>query len=188
MLNVSTKTGDKGVSSLASGRRIPKDSVLFDALGTLDELNSWLGVVVAALPTRRQKLVEQKKVLLHIQDALFYLGAEVAQSPTVGFMEQELLDLEAVSDKLQAAMADGWAMQFRLPGGTPIAAQIDVARSVCRRAEREIVRAKHEYELRPLLLQYLNRLSDYLFVLRCFTNVTLGYKEKLFSASTKHSK
>ncbi len=183
MLSVSTKTGDGGLTSLANGERVDKDSLIFEVIGTLDELNSWLGVVVAELASQDHlsaRLRGEQTFLFKIQDLLFVIGAQVAQSPRTRLKTSHLSTLEKHSARLQQAMKKGWHTKFVLPGGHPIAARLDIARTVCRRCERRVVALSRERELAPLIKKYLNRLSDYLYVLRCLVNVEMEYSEHLF--------
>lgn len=177
MIAVSTKTGDQGKTSLADGRRLAKTDVVFAAIGDLDELNSWLGLLAVKFGSEFQKYRDQ---LYLIQDTLFYLGAELAASPTTKLDAKMLAKLEKQSDQLQKLMAKDWHTKFLLPGGTELGAYLDIARTVCRRAERSVVALADKIEIRPIVLQYLNRLSDYLYILRCFINHALEYQEKKF--------
>src|SRR5260221_228678 len=133
MNSISTKTGDKGESGLANGERLAKDDLIFEVLGTQDELNSWLGLAIAKLPAYFGK---QKDFLTEIQDALFYIGAELARSPKAKLDQAKLTKLEKNSEKLQAKMVKGWTTKFLYPGGNEAAAILDVARTVARRFER----------------------------------------------------
>ncbi len=177
MLSVSTKTGDKGQSGLANGERLGKDELIFDVLGTQDELNSWLGLCVAKLSGHFE---EQKDFLLQIQESLFYIGAELAHSPKVKIEETTLKLLETHSNELQSKMDKDWTTKFIFPGGNEAAAVVDVARTVSRRLERLVVRYSRTTEVSSVIFQYVNRLSDYLFVLRCFVNHEEKYQEKKF--------
>lgn len=177
MLSVSTKTGDKGLSSLANGERVRKDSLVFEVLGTQDELNSWLGVCIAKMS---DNFSVEKEFLYHIQDTLFYIGAELARSPKATLDKKELSLLEQHSNNLQKGMEDGWTTKFLYPGGNQTAAFIDVARTVSRKFERLVVRYSTEETVSPVVFQYVNRLSDYLFVLRCFVNSKENYQERSF--------
>lgn len=180
MQSVSTKLGDKGESGLANGQRLPKDSLIFEVLGTQDELNSWLGVIIAQLPNH---FAREKKLLLNIQEQLFVIGAQLARSPKVTLQKTALTKLETASDKLQQTMVKNWSSKFLYPGGNQVAAFTDVARTVSRRFERLVVRYSGEQEVNPLILQYVNRLSDYLYVLRCFINHEEQYHEVQFISS-----
>ncbi len=179
-LSVSTKTGDEGMTSLASGRRLPKSSPIFEVIGTIDELNSWLGLIAAKL---QPEFAEHREFILSVQDTLFYVGAELADAKQVKLTAAQLKMLEEKSTALQNSMADGWHHRFLLPGGTELGGMLDVARTVCRRAERVIVaqsQLKKDNQVRPLVLQYMNRLSDYLYVLRCYINNSVEYHEREF--------
>jgi cob(I)alamin adenosyltransferase len=180
MLSVSTKTGDKGKSSLANGTRLSKDHPVFEVIGTIDELNSHLGLAVAKLQQQKSRsLKSHTQFLQTIQHELFTLGGEVAGAK-VKVSEKFLKTLEETSLNLQKKMAKNWHHQFVLPGGHEIAAQLDIARSVCRRLERRIVTLKRKRVISTVIFQTVNRLSDYLYVLRCFVNQTLHRSEKYF--------
>ncbi len=177
MISITTKTGDNGESALANGQRLAKDSNFFEVIGTLDELNSWLGLVAAKWSDRSSSHLD---FIYKIQDTLFVVGAEVAKSPKAKLVEAVLLDLELHSQNLQNSLKEDWHTKFLLPGGTELAAHLDITRTVCRRCERLMVRHNKECSLSPTLLQYINRLSDYLYLLRCVVNYQLTYKEKKF--------
>lgn len=179
MLSVSTKTGDKGTSGLANGKRVPKSDFIFEVLGTQDELNSWLGVCIAKLTD--EQFAEQRQYLYEVQDTLFYIGAEIAQSPKAKLKKESLVKLEKFSDELQSQMEADWTTKFLYPGGNHVAAWIDVTRTVSRRFERTVVRYNQDIAVSPLILQYVNRLSDYLYVLRCFVNSKQHYQERAFT-------
>lgn len=176
-ISVSTKTGDGGTSSLANGQRLPKTELIFEVVGTLDELNSWLGLVVAKLD---HSFAEHRDYLMKVQDTLFYVGAELAQSPKAQLKESELHELERRSEQLQKDMAQGWTTKFLLPGGTELGAHLDLARTVSRRCERLVLRYAEQTSVSSTVKKYLNRLSDYLYVLRCFVNHQLEYQERQF--------
>ncbi len=160
-----TKTGDGGETSLFGGARVGKDAIRIEAYGTVDELNSSLGYC------RSLKLpAAVDRVLGAIQDDLFLLGAILA-SPGggVGRIEQADVErLEKAIDRFDAALPP--LRNFILPGGHPSAAMLHVARTVCRRAERLVVRAARSERIDPLVIVYLNRLSDLLFILARTTN------------------
>lgn len=195
VISITTKTGDRGESGLANGHRLSKADIHFDVVGNLDELNSWLGLVVVKLEQLAEgskstvDASEYVKYLQHVQDTLFYIGAEVAQSPKASLKKSSLNQLEKNASKLQDELAHDWHTRFVLPGGTEIGAWLDIARTVCRRAERSMVLLqrqsavdpiKNQLEFNPMLVKYLNRLSDYLYLLRCYLNDQLGYDEKEF--------
>lgn len=171
-----TKTGDAGETGLANGKRLSKADEVFELLGTLDELNSHLGLSLTE--------VEEKKIrkeLLRIQDQLLIIGAVIAGSSKVTFQSSEVRWLEKHIDSYQQQFGDDWYQKFLLPGGTELAARLDVARTVCRRVERFMVRYPSGFPQRKILQKYLNRLSDYLFALRCFVNHQAGYEESEFT-------
>lgn len=183
MINISTKTGDKGTSGLANGKRLPKDDAIFEVLGTIDELNSYIGLSISHLSDH---FMEYKHFLLEIQDVLFMMGAEVAQSPKVAVESKHLDKLEQISETLQELMEDNWTTKFIYPGGTQTAAILDVTRTVARRAERVAVSYNVNNPLSPFILQYLNRLSDFFFILRCFVNQKEGYVEIQFKGGERY--
>lgn len=183
ILSISTKTGDKGLSGLANGQRLSKSELIFEVLGSLDELNSHLGLSIAHLD---ENFTEHKHFLLEIQDVLFVIGAEVAQSPKVSLQQDQLDALEKKSETLQKELADNWTTKFIYPGGTKAAAMLDVTRTVARRVERVLVLFSVSQTLSPLILQYINRLSDFLFVFRCFVNEKEGYQEVQFTSGERY--
>lgn len=162
MIKVSTKTGDNGESGLANGKRLPKDHIIFEVLGTLDELNSHLGLCVIH--------ISEKKMLLQIQETLFHIGAEIAGSHKTKLESEEVTTLERETDRLQTLMEEHWYQKFLLPGGSEAGAHLDIARTVCRRAERLIITYGRQEPVSIHIQHYMNRLSDYLYVLRCFEN------------------
>lgn len=163
-MKIYTKTGDQGTTSLFGGRRVSKANLRIDTYGTVDELNSWMGVL------RDQEVnASRKDILLTIQDRLFVVGAMLATEPGNTrvkiplLTEDDVLLLEQHIDGMDSGLPV--MRSFVLPGGHPSISFGHVARTVCRRAER-LVTALHESEaVDPLVLKYLNRLSDYLFVL-----------------------
>lgn len=179
MIKISTKTGDKGETGLANGERLSKNEPVFEAIGTLDELNSWLGLIVAKLDGRYP---QQKDFLLYVQDKLFVMGGELAQAKNCKIDEDFLHRIEKQADFLQEQMKDGWHTQFLLPGGTEMASWTDVARTVCRRCERVLVDYGTKFKVSPVLLKSINRLSDYLYILRCWINWHSEYAEKKFDS------
>lgn len=178
LITISTKTGDGGETGLANGERLSKGHAVFAVIGELDELNSWLGVIAAHLDDR---FAHHREFVYQVQDTLFYIGAELARSPKAKLKASSLRELEGEATALQESMAEGWHTQFLLPGGTQLGGFLDVARSVCRRAERALVAYGTSHEVAPLLLQYVNRLSDYIYLLRCSVNLAGAYTERRFS-------
>ena len=171
-----TRTGDDGSTGLFGGDRVSKSHLRLAAYGTLDELNSILGL----LRLQATGLCVSQEALQRIQHDLFVLGAILATPAS----RQELLgvrmstptwavaDMEADIDRLTALAPPMTA--FVLPGGTPGAAHAHLARTVCRRAEREVVALAHEEPLNSVVLAYLNRLSDWFFALARAENATAG--------------
>lgn len=170
-----TKTGDKGETGLIAGPRVPKCHLRIEATGEVDELNAILGVTQAGdLPEEVKPLVSQ------IQHDLFAVGAEMA-TPTPADHDMVLIrpshveSLEQAIDQFDQRVPP--LRQFILPGGTSTAAQLHLARTVCRRAERRVVEltlSPDTEPVSPLILEYLNRLSDLLFVLARFVNEQAG--------------
>lgn len=163
-MKVYTKKGDKGETSLIGGTRLAKSAPRIEAYGTVDELNSHIGWVrdqEAALP--------YKSVLVEIQDRLFTMGSTLAADPEHSRMklpelsESDVTFLEEEIDKMETKLPP--MKSFVLPGGHVAVSACHVARCVCRRAERRVVELASEEQVSPLIMSYLNRLSDYLFVL-----------------------
>lgn len=175
-----TKTGDAGMTGLGGGRRVAKDAPRVAAYGTVDELNSAIGVALA-LGLCERLTVE----LTTIQNELFDLGSDLCwpeddvrrgRIPTV--QPRHVERLEALIDDLNAVV--GSLTNFLLPGGAPGAAQLHVARTICRRAEREAITLSHEEPIGELVIPYLNRLSDALFVMARYENHERGVDEPLW--------
>lgn len=173
-----TRGGDRGETSLFGGDRVPKDHPRVDAYGQLDELSAALGLLIVALPAD-----ELRDQLQQVQNELFDLGAELATPPESrleyklppGVEEADWRRLERLLDEYDAQVPPLRA--FVLPGGHETAARAHLARTVCRRAERAVVRLAHEEEVRADVLTYLNRLSDFLFVCARLLNVRAGVPE-----------
>jgi len=154
-----TRTGDDGTTGLADGQRVPKDGERIEACGTVDELNSAVGVLIAS-----SNLPETvPAMLLDIQHDLFDLGGELAIPGSVLIRAPQVEKLEAAVDHWNAALPP--LREFVLPGGSPAAASCHMARAICRRAERRCWALTRTEALGPHALHYLNRLSDLLFVL-----------------------
>ena len=167
-MKIYTKTGDTGETGLFGGARVSKASARVSVYGDVDELNSALGMV-RTVPF--DDAIDE--LLATIQSDLFDIGAELATQPgkdrgTPGIGDAEVEVLERAIDRAQEELEP--LATFVLPGGCPAAARLHVARTVCRRAERNTVGLAQEIELRPTLVRYLNRLSDLLFVLARLAN------------------
>jgi len=173
-----TRGGDRGETSLFGGERVPKDHPRVDAYGRLDELSAALGLLIVSLPA--DALRDQ---LQQVQNELFDLGAELATPPESrleyklppGVEEADWRRLERLLDQYDAQVPPLRA--FVLPGGHETAARAHLARTICRGAERAVVRLAHEEEVRADVLTYLNRLSDFLFVVARLLNVRAGVPE-----------
>ncbi len=175
-MKIYTKTGDAGQTSLYGGKRVEKDALRIEAYGTVDELNAQMGVVRSLpLPPDIEPLLER------IQHELFLLGADLATPPGAGGKdvrrvgEEEVRRLETDIDRLDAELPELKA--FILPSGSLAGAQLHVARTVCRRAERCIVRLVREESLDKNVVVYVNRLADLLFVVARCVNHSLGAPE-----------
>lgn len=178
MKNISTKKGDAGMTDLANGQRVCKDALQLEVIGTLDELNAFLGLVRAKL---KKDCEDSYQFLKIVQNSLFVIGAEVAGFSQSKIEKSFLKTIEKKSEVLQKKMEKQWHHQFVLPGGTEVAAHLDLSRTICRRVERRMVALHHQQPLRPELLQIINRLSDYLYVLRCYVNYQAKYQEDKFN-------
>ena len=173
-----TKTGDKGTTSLIGGTKVPKSNLRIEAYGTIDELNSWIGLV-----SDQFKKKKTKKILSEIQDRLFTIGSSLACDPDKetklkipDLKEEDVTLLEKEIDKMNERLPE--MKSFLLPGGHIAVSTAHVARCVCRRAERLCVSLQENNSfIDPLVIQYLNRLSDYLFVLARFISHQLKVKE-----------
>ena len=164
-MKIYTKTGDKGLTSLIGGTRVPKSSLRIDCYGTVDELNSYVGLL------RDQDVnAPRREVLKEIQDRLFTIGSHLATDPAKD-PRQRLPDLHAADVALLETEMDSMDSKlaplraFVLPGGHQAVSFAHVARCVCRRAERLVIHLGEESPVEDLVIMYLNRLSDYLFVL-----------------------
>lgn len=171
-----TRTGDDGTTSLAGGTRAPKDSARLEAYGTLDELNSWLGLLAAAtaMPDNRRTMLRR------IQNTLFDIGAELATEPESEWQPRPLPDteverLEGYIDEIDGSLPP--LRRFVLPGGTPDSARANIARTVARRAERRIIALGRTAQVNPAIICYVNRLSDLLFALAREININTGTDE-----------
>lgn len=182
LTNIYTRKGDEGETSLGGGQRVPKDSARVTAYGTVDELNSAIGVAVAhGLASR---LMETLPV---IQNELFHLGSDLAfreedkqahELPQIE--ERHVIQLEQWIDELNEIV--GPLKNFILPGGSPGAAQLHLARAICRRAERAVLTLAREEPIGGSVLPYLNRLSDLLFVMARYENKQRGIVEPLWDS------
>ena len=177
-MKIYTKTGDKGTTSLLTGTRVSKDDMRLEAYGTLDELNSWLGVLAAELP------INSFPLLTKIQSELFSMGSYLALEGEATFPMPKL-DPELV-DALERQI-DSWNEQlpelknFILPSGSKASSMAQVARTITRRAERRVVALANEVEVKDEIPVFLNRLSDFFFVLARFILHKEGLEERIWT-------
>jgi cob(I)alamin adenosyltransferase len=168
-----TRTGDGGETGLGDGSRIAKDHARIEALGCVDELNSHIGLLLT------ESLSDDvRSCLLQSQNDLFDLGGELSIPGHSMLDDNRVLRLEAALDRLNAELAP--LKEFILPGGSRPAAQAHIARTICRRAERSLVRLRREAPVHDVSLRYLNRLSDFLFVLARSLNRAAGGSDVLW--------
>ena len=180
-ISISTKKGDSGESFLANGKKYQKDNIVFEVLGTIDELNSHIGLAVAQLRNLEALFTLELITELQIMQSNLYKLSGIIAGAKITLSKKELTHIEKLGDQLQTKMANGWTTQFLYPGGSVIGAQLDVARTVCRRVERLIVTFSKDQKQEPIIAKYINRLSDTLFIIRCYVNMESGIAEKKFS-------
>ena len=176
-MKIYTKTGDGGDTSLFGGQRVPKDALRIEACGSVDELNSVLGIALADGPDD-----EFRSALEQIQHKLFALGADLATPRSAGGKKKvkrieprDALWLEREIDRRETLLRP--LHRFILPGGSRFASRLHFARTVCRRAERAVVRLSRNEDIGEGVTMYLNRLSDFLFVLARYANQSAGISE-----------
>lgn len=181
-MKIYTKTGDKGETSLLGGKRVSKSCLEMQVIGEIDELNASLGAVVTALNCHSEQSEESlPQFIQNIQRDLFKFGAELAalQGPLEGSVEKidntRVGEMEVFIDKFWNELPP--LRNFILPGGSLAGAQLHMARTVCRRAERQLVEFSKNGIVRPELNIYLNRLSDFLFAVARFVNYKEGAEE-----------
>jgi cob(I)alamin adenosyltransferase len=167
VVKIYTKTGDHGETGLFDGTRVSKDTPRVEAYGDVDELNALLGIVLAFIADDE----EIRACLLTIQRDLFVVGAQLAdpsarveakRGEKASFSADKVTELETWIDQFETSLSP--LRQFILPGGSKGGSTLHHARTVCRRAERRIVSLSHHTDIEPLLITYMNRLSDFLFV------------------------
>ena len=170
-----TKTGDQGETSLFGGKRLPKDHIRIEAYGTVDELNAHIGLLRDSVTGQ-----QERQLLKDVQDRLFDMGAVLATEPgkslpTQGIVEEDVQLLEKAIDRLDEQLPP--LKNFILPGGHLTISFCHLARCVCRRAERRLVSLSELEAVDPVIIRFLNRLSDYLFVLARKLSRDLGVEE-----------
>lgn len=175
--SVYTRTGDGINTSIIGGDRIPKYSLRLEAYGTIDELSSFLGNLVAD-----DSVIDQQRVdLLKVQNMLFNIGGYLATPPKIrkpevpGLSQDSITEMESWIDYMDEQLPK--LNNFIIPGGCKASAKANMARTVCRRAERRILQLAAEEEINPLIFGYMNRLSDYLFVIGRYLNKFADFEE-----------
>ncbi|MEN9497496.1 MAG: hypothetical protein RL750_395 [Bacteroidota bacterium] len=177
-LKIYTKTGDTGTTSLIGGTKVPKSHLRIEAYGTVDELNSYLGLCIDLL-----KDEQSRKTLREVQDRLFTIGSALAcdpvREPGMKLPDLKITDIQLLEEEIDRMTEALPPMKnFILPGGHATLSHLHIARCVCRRTERHCVRLELEgEEVSPLIIQYLNRLSDHLFVLSRYIGHQLSIPE-----------
>jgi cob(I)alamin adenosyltransferase len=179
---VYTRAGDEGTTSLGGGQRVSKSAPRIVAYGTVDELNSQIGVALAG-----DLVADLAEPLQRIQNELFHLGADLCileadkgRRPGPQIEERHVAALEELMDRLSEELEP--LENFILPGGSAGAAQLHVARGVCRRAERQVVALAEQEKVGPCTVKYLNRLSDALFVMARYENHRRGVEDILWDS------
>lgn len=186
-MKIYTRTGDKGETSLFTGARLSKNSPFFEALGAVDECNSTIGIAACQLTPNSENLKKVLNQLWVVQNTLFDLGAAIATPASTAtekkrlrtrFDDQGTLQLEGWIDDMETSLKP--LTTFILPGGHVAAATLHLARTICRRAERAVLTLTQLHEVDPTAMIYLNRLSDYLFVVARYVNVQMNCEETLW--------
>lgn len=192
MVKIYTKTGDKGETSLFGGTRVLKSSIRVEAYGSVDELNSTIGVVIAQLSiinfqfSNKSQITNLKKELTQIQSDLFEIGSALANPATtynlqLTTLEKRVGEFEEMIDEMTKVLPV--LRNFILPGGGILGAKLHLVRAVCRRAERRIVELAQKEKVDKSILIYFNRLSDLLFTIARFVNFKEGQKETVWKKS-----
>ena len=174
-MKIYTKTGDKGTTAVYTStmQRYNKDHDILECYGTLDELNAYLGLIVSQLDTANDWQASVLSRLQACQQQLFAIGFAVSDSDKLS--ADSVTALEDDIDKIQSSLAP--QTSFILPGGSQLAAHLHVARTIARRAERTLVRLANQQSLNPTALAFINRLSDFLFVLARAANADAGIED-----------
>ncbi len=182
---VYTLTGDKGTTALVGGKRVAKDDIRVEAYGTVDELNANIGLLAH---NSKLDIPGMHELIFKVQNKLFNIGAYLAtpqendSAPVYGLSQEDIAMLESKIDEMDEELPP--MRGFILPGGTRLSALCDICRTVTRRAELRVVALSHEAPVNPLVLQFLNRLSDFFFVFARFNNVTNQVEEVLWDRNS----
>ena len=172
-----TKTGDNLTTSLLGGERVPKNSLRLETYGTIDELSSFIGFLISD----NDVIDQNRRNLLKVQNILFNIGAilanpkATAETPVIGLSQENINEIEGWIDLIDNELPP--LSNFILPGGTASAAKANMARTVCRRAERRLSEFNESTPVNPVISAYINRLSDYLFVIGRHLNKINDYEE-----------
>lgn len=174
-MKIYTKTGDAGTTSLVGGKRVPKSDVRLEAYGTVDELNAFIGDLINEITD-----AEDKKLLIFIQNKLFVVGSKLAceeesNIKLPGITHEDIEKIEKRIDTIETTLPKH--NKFILPGGTPAACKAHICRTVARRAERNICRLAEQSKVDAEETAFINRLSDYFFVLSRHCNISAGNTE-----------
>lgn len=177
-----TRTGDKGTTSLFGGKRVLKCHDLVDVYGSIDELNSWIGLVSSQLD-----IIDVRDFLTAIQSDLFTIGGHMAGWKTdLTSIESRVVQMEKTIDDMEKTLPE--LKNFILPGGSSLGATVHLARSVCRRVERQAVALDQKESVSAEIIKYLNRLSDFLFMLARFINKQQGAVEVIWQGIDREAK
>lgn len=175
-----TRTGDDGTTGLGDGSRVDKDNLRVESFGTVDELNSHIGLLLASSPPS-----DISMLLTSIQHELFDLGGEISIPGREVISSDHVARLEIELDKYNAELEP--LKEFILPGGSQLAALCHIARAVCRRAERRLISLKRHEDVSEHSVKYLNRLSDLLFVIARYLNISQGKTDVLWQPDSSHN-
>lgn len=182
-MNIYTRTGDKGKTSLIGGR-VDKDDVRVEAYGTIDELNSFVGQAICQLED--ESFRDVKEELIHIQHELFDCGSDLAFAKQGHPYKVNETMIEQLENRIDVYMNEAPPIErFILPGGTPAAAAFHICRTIARRAERLVVTVQKEHPVNESVMRYLNRLSDYFFAAARVVNARAGVKDVEYIRSAK---
>lgn len=184
-MKIYTKTGDKGETGLMGGERVSKNSLRIKAYGTIDELNSFLGLAVTEISSE-----EIKKILLTLQNQLFTVGTDLATPNNEKTQRLKIIrtpssfyeEIEKIIDNYESKLTE--LKNFILPGGSKGAALLHVCRTICRRAEREVIALNETVKIGGNIIIFLNRLSDLLFVLSRFENKVSNHPDTIWNTKS----
>ena len=175
-----TKTGDKGTTGLYGGKRVSKFNIRVETYGTVDELNSAIGVAIAEISKIKNKIAKTREELIRIQNDLFSIGSALASTSAIPNtkLKKRVEEFEVFIDQMTAKMPV--LSNFILPGGGKVGAELHLARTICRRAERRVVELSKTEKIDENILMYFNRLSDLLFTMARFVNSKQKRKETIW--------